>query len=100
MSSEDTTGDTTGDATGDTTPGVSPPPGVSLDLLDDENVLRTIAVTLMQIKDYLAVLTVGGGERAADKLEEVHGTGKVMMPPPVLLDSTIEVGINSVDPQP
>ena len=68
-----------------------------VDLLDDENILRTIAVTLMQIRDYMAVSLAAENKSAANTLETIHAQGKVFLPPPVLLDSTVGVTLNEPD---
>lgn len=65
--------------------------GPVLDVLDEENTLRTIAVTLMQIRDYLAVTLAKDNPNGANLLEEIHSQGKIFLQPPVLLDSTISV---------
>lgn len=66
-----------------------------VDILSDENVLKTIAVTLLQVRDYLATILVSldasGGQldRTADGLASIHEAGAVFLPPPYLIDSTI-----------
>ena len=68
--------------------------GPVVDLLDDENILRTIAVTLMQIRDYMAVSLAAENKSAANTLETIHSQGKIFLQPPVLLDSTVGVTLN------
>ena len=63
----------------------------SIDLLDDSNIQRTIAVTLLQIKDYLHLLLMDSNEEYSELIESIHSTGALLMNPPVLTDSTIEM---------
>ena len=71
--------------------------GPVVDLLDDENILRTIAVTLMQIRDYMAVSLAAENKSAANTLETIHSQGKIFLQPPVLLDSTVGVTLDEPD---
>lgn len=70
----------------------------SVDLLDEDNTLRTIAVTLMQIRDYMAVTLAAENKSAANTLETIHSQGKIFLPPPILLDSSVEVKVDGDDP--
>ena len=73
------------------------PVETNIDLLDDENVLRTIAVTLMQIRDYLAVSLAFEDRSSANTLETIHSQGKIFLQPPVLFDSSVEVKVDGTD---
>ena len=67
-----------------------------MDLLDEAHIQRTIAVTLLQIKDYLAAILVSMDDDKAklsqisDTIESIHGSGNLFLGPPVLLDSSVE----------
>lgn len=68
-----------------------------IDLLDEENINRTIATTLLHIKDYLAVLVTLKDEKAGSELEYLHNSGQVLMPPPILVNSSVDIKKN--DPE-
>ena len=54
------------------------------DRMDPEEVQMATLVTLLQIRDYLAVLAAASGARQADAVQQAHAAGKLMLDLPYL----------------
>jgi hypothetical protein len=52
------------------------------------NVNPVMLLTLLQIKDYLAVISANLDENATTALEDLHETGQFLCPPPFMAASS------------
>ena len=52
--------------------------------MDPEEVQMAMFATLLQIRDYLAIIAAANGSRQADVVQEAHAAGKLMLDLPYL----------------